>query len=110
MNKQEFLHFHQQVTRKCYEIVEKKNNDYAGDRVEDNAFANFERIEILGVTSTEVGVFTRYLDKVGRIATFLKKGILEVVDESVEDTICDAINYLIILLGVIQSKKKKRNI
>jgi hypothetical protein len=44
-----------------------------------------------------------------RLSTFCEGGILKVADESLEDTILDIINYVILFHGYIQSKKENNN-
>jgi hypothetical protein len=46
------------------------------------------------------------LDKVARVVTFVKKGVLQVKDESVEDTLLDLANYCILFAGYIKAKKR----
>lgn len=107
MNKQQFLEFHQQLTDKCREISSAKNHDYCGKEHESNPFSNLELVEKMGICSTEVGILTRVSDKLSRINSFLQQGVFKVEDEKINDTICDAVNYLILLAGVIESKKIK---
>jgi hypothetical protein len=45
------------------------------------------------------------MDKISRIASFIKKGTLEVKDESVKDTLMDLANYCILFAGYLESKK-----
>lgn len=84
----------------CYEILIKKNKDYAGL---GNPFKNFDYIEHLGIKS-EIGVLVRLNDKMMRISNLLQREAF-VVDETIEDTINDAINYLAILKAILQRNK-----
>ena|ERR1700761_8826226 len=106
MTKQELFDFHKQCTEKMLEISKKKNSDYTGAGA--NPFANFEMVEHLGITSTEIGIMTRLSDKMSRLSSLLKKQN-EVADESIEDTILDAANYLLILAAFLHDKKKEVN-
>jgi len=103
MTKDEFFKFQEQMFKKMMDITKKKNADYAG--VDDNPFANFIRCEQLGICSTETGFLTRITDKLARIASFVKKGELQVKDESVEDTLMDLANYCILMMGYLKSKQ-----
>ena len=86
----------------CLEIAQKKNSDYAGC---DDAYKNFRSVEILGI-KTETGIITRLMDKIVRISNLLNKNP-DVVDEKIEDTINDAINYLAILKSYIKRVRIK---
>ena len=105
MNKQEYLKFHAEVCQKLQDITAKKNADYTG--VSDDPFSNFSKVEELGVTTTEQGFLVRMLDKFMRITSFVQKGVLEVKEESVEDTLLDLANYCILMAGFIESRKKR---
>lgn len=104
MTRQEYLEFHRRCCDKMIEVTAAKNNDYAGFE-DDNPFANFTVVERVGVSSTEQGFLTRMMDKFSRINTFVKKGVLSVSDESVQDTLIDLANYSILLAGYIKSKR-----
>lgn len=104
MTRQEYLDFHRQCCNKMIEVTIAKNNDYAGFE-DDSPFANFTVVERVGVSSTEQGFLTRMMDKFSRINTFVKKGVLSVSDESVQDTLIDLANYSILLAGYIKSKR-----
>lgn len=103
MNKTEYLKFHRECCERMMRITQAKNADYTGEG--DDPFANFSRVEAMGVTDTCRGFLVRMLDKVSRITSFVQKGILEVKDESVEDTLLDLANYCILLAGYIKSRK-----
>lgn len=104
MNSEQYIQFHSQACQKMIEITKKKNEDYAGDG--KDAFANFTRVEVLGISTTEQGFLTRMFDKFSRLTSFVNKGFLAVEDESVEDTLFDLANYCILMAGYIQSKKE----
>lgn len=103
MTKQEYLAYHAAVTERMKAITQAKNADYTGSS--DDPFANFTRVEALGICSTEAGFLTRMTDKLCRLSSFAQKGTLQVKDESVEDTLLDLANYCILLAGYIKSKK-----
>lgn len=84
---------------KVLDIARRKNADYA-----DNAdpFKNFKMCEQFGV-SAEQGILVRISDKISRIGNLLNKEA-QVKDESINDTIEDAINYLAILKAYLINK------
>jgi len=103
MNKVEYLAYHKQACEKMMAITQAKNADYTGSG--DDPFANFTRVEALGITDTVRGFLVRMTDKISRITSFAQKGVLEVKDESVEDTLFDLANYSLLLAAFIKSQK-----
>jgi len=103
ITKPELLELAEQTFESSFALMSRKNDDYSTRETDDDALKNFRGVEALGITTTENGVFVRLFDKVNRIANFLKTGVLSVTDESVDDTIQDAINYLVILKAAIKS-------
>jgi hypothetical protein len=104
MTKQEYIEFFEAQTKKMLEITKAKNADYTGSG--DDPFANFTRVEVLGICSTEQGFLTRMFDKFSRITSFVQKGTLQVKNESVEDTLLDLSIYSLLMLGFIVSKRQ----
>ena len=102
MNKEEFFKYHREFTNKILEVSKAKNADYTG--VTDDPFANFKRVEALGICSTEQGFLTRMSDKLARLSSFWQKGELQVKDESVTDTLMDLCNYTILMAAYLESK------
>lgn len=107
MNKQDYMAFHEECCKKMIAITKAKNADYTG-KTED-PFLNFSRVESFGICSVEQGFLVRMTDKLSRINSFAQKGILEVKDESIEDTLLDLANYSLLLAGYIKSEKLKRS-
>jgi hypothetical protein len=105
MDRNDWLVYHAECLKKMTEITTRKNADYTGGS--DDPFFNFTRVEALGITETERGFLTRMLDKFARITTFVNKGVLQVADESVEDTLFDLANYAILMAGYIKSKRPR---
>lgn len=99
----ELLAFFDDTMGKMRKIMEAKNSDYAG-QTDLDPFANFTRVEVLGICKTEVGFLTRMTDKLCRIATFVKSGDLKVKDEAVTDTLLDLANYSILMAAYIKSR------
>jgi hypothetical protein len=102
MNRAEYLAFHKECCEKMMTITAAKNADYACG---EDPFSNFSGVELDDICSTEVGFLVRMKDKFARLKTFVKKGILQVKDESVEDTLLDLANYCLLMAGYIRSKK-----
>lgn len=106
MTKNEYMQFHRDCCDKMIAITKTKNADYTG--LGDNPFKNFELVEAIGITDTVRGMLVRMADKISRITSFAQRGILEVKDESVEDTLLDMANYSILLAGYIKSRKENK--
>jgi len=82
------------------EIVKLKNQDYAS---EDDPWKNFKLAELLGI-GVEEAILLRVSDKIARIANLIHKEPA-VMDEKLEDTILDCINYLAILKAHREKEK-----
>lgn len=106
MNRNEYLEYHASRCRSMIETTKRKNHDYAGAGGED-PFHNFRQVERMGICSVEVGFLTRMTDKISRIQSFVEQGVLQVKDESIEDTLIDLANYSVLLAGYIKSKKQE---
>lgn len=104
MTKAEYMEFHRACCEKMIAVTAKKNHDYSGG--DPDPFFNFTRVEMIGIASTEQGFLTRMFDKFARITTFVNRGVLQVSDESVEDTLIDLANYSILLAGYIKAKRE----
>lgn len=105
MTREELLQIHRDLCSRSCDLMKKKSEDYATG---DDPFANFKRGEILGFATSEEGLMLRVVDKISRISTFLKRGQLNVENESVEDSIMDIINYMVLLQGMLVDKNNKR--
>lgn len=104
MTREEYMQFAQGCCDRMMVTTKKKNNDYSGG--DPDPFYNFTRVEAVGFATTEQGFLTRMFDKFSRISTFVKKGVLQVSDETVEDTLLDLANYCILFAGYIRHKKQ----
>ena len=102
-----YLAFHKEFCEEMMEISERKNHDYAGHG-DGNPFANFELVEKMGALQTEWGFITRMTDKVSRLMTFIKKGVLKVKGEGIRDALMDLANYCILLAGYIERKRQRK--
>ena len=95
MTRDELLRYHSEICRSAQELMALKNRDYAGQEGNE-PFANFTRVESMGICSTEQGFMTRVTDKMSRLSSFLNSGKMHVEDESFRDTIVDVINYYVL--------------
>ena len=100
MKTKQFLENISDTFNDCYNLAIIKNKDYAD---EDNPFKNFEMSEQVGVSPARA-ILVRISDKISRISNLLDRGS-EVEDESIDDSIRDAINYLAILKAYLESLK-----
>lgn len=101
MTRDELIALHKEICYKSCTLMQKKSEDYATG---SDPFANFKRGEILGFATAEEGLMLRVVDKISRISTFLKQGKLTVENESVNDSIMDIINYMVLLQGIIEDR------
>jgi hypothetical protein len=106
MNRAELLEFFDDAVAEARRIIESKNHDYAG-RDGENPFANFTRVESLGITSTERGFLVRLTDKISRLSSFCESGEFK-VDESLRDTCLDIVNYSVLYLAYMESQRSER--
>jgi hypothetical protein len=103
MNREELIEFFNDAVDEARQLIESKNHDYAGEDG-DKPFANFTRVESLGITSTERGFLVRLTDKLSRLSSFCESGNFQ-VDESLRDTCLDIVNYSILYLAYCESQK-----
>ena len=85
----------------CSTTLKAKNHDYAKN--DADALRNFKAVEFFNLTDISVGVCVRLCDKFMRICNLLNSKAA-VKDETIEDTIDDMINYLVILKSTIIEK------
>jgi len=108
MTKDEYIEFHKAFCENMVKVTKAKNADYTGNH--PDPFANFTNVKSCGGATPEQGFLVRMNDKIMRISSFVEKGILEVKDESVYDTLLDLSNYSALLAGYIRSKKDPLNV
>ena len=97
---------HRELTEKSRSIMARKNHDYANGG--GDPFTNFRGSSNLGIDPI-LGIMLRMQDKMQRIRTFVEKGTLKVVGESVEDAVLDLINYSVLMAGMIKEKNDTTN-
>lgn len=107
MNQGQFLANIEQTFKTCLDTAKKKNQDYAGDH---DPFNNFNRVESFNICSVEQGILVRITDKIARVSNLITSDKAPaVLDESIDDTLLDAINYLAILKAYRDSQKQVKN-
>lgn len=84
--REELLATHEILCSKAKELMERKNHDYASTT---DPFRNFR-------TFGRIGILVRMSDKLARLRSFEEQQKLKVTDETIEDTVCDIINYAIL--------------
>jgi len=105
MNRDELLEYHSAIWKTAQELMSLKNRDYAGDHGNE-PFANFTRVEAMGICTTEQGFLTRITDKMSRLSSFIDCGKMHVENESFNDTIVDVINYMVLLSAFLKDKEE----
>lgn len=104
------LTLHTRITAAARDLMLRKNHDYTSGSVDP--LANFRYAELLNVPLRR-GILIRIFDKIKRLVTFIEVGIALVCTEKVEDTVIDAINYLVLWLYSYQEdkgdKQRQRN-
>ena len=106
MTRDELLRYHNDICKEAQALMSLKNKDYAGNGGE-TPFANFTRVESMGICSTEQGFLVRLTDKMSRLSSFVESGKMHVEDESFYDTVVDVINYMVLLSAYIKDKDGK---
>jgi len=105
MTNDEVFKRHSELCEIALNLMKKKNADYAGSGG-GNPFANFTRVENMGICKTEQGFLVRLTDKMSRLSSFIQNGKMHVEDESFNDTCIDIINYIVLLQAYISQKDK----
>lgn len=104
MTQKEYIKFLETSFSDMLETAKQKSADYTG--YSDSVFANFEMVSLCGIASVEQGFLTRMMDKISRINSFVKQGVLMVDDEKIDDTLKDLASYSLLLSAYIKSKKQ----
>jgi len=106
MTRDELLKFHEEITKQARDLMSLKNRDYAGNEGVE-PFANFTRVEAMGICKTEQGFMVRLTDKMSRLSSFVRAGKMNVKDESFMDTCVDVINYMVLLAAYLKDKEEQ---
>jgi hypothetical protein len=97
---------HRFVCEKNYEILKCKNRDYSNAvYLKSDALKNFKIVKHSGLCEMSTGVMVRLCDKMQRLTSLLLADAPSVKSESLNDTIGDAINYLVILQAVLEYER-----
>lgn len=89
------------VFSECIETLKRKNADYSNNA---DSLKNFKVSAMVANVTTSQGILVRLMDKMTRIGNLINKEA-SVKDESIFDTIMDAINYCLILLVALKEEK-----
>ena len=79
---------HKLLCDKARLLMQDKNHDYADS---SDPFSNFRSFGALGI-------LVRLSDKLARLRSYESKGELRVKSESLEDTVIDVINYVVLYM------------
>lgn len=101
MDTEIFLRELEKTFAECLEIAKRKNADYAE---QGDPFKNFKMSTQVGV-APERAILVRISDKISRVSNLLDKEN-SVMDERIEDTLHDIINYCAILKALITNNKQ----
>jgi len=102
MKVNELLELAQKTFMGCSDTLTAKNHDYSKG---DDALRNFKLCEVMQLTDSATGIMVRLCDKFARICNLLHcEG--KVKSESIEDSIDDSINYLVILKATLKEQGK----
>ena len=107
MTRDELLAFHAELCTEARDLMSLKNRDYAGKEGTE-PFANFTRVESMGICKTEQGFMVRLTDKMSRLSSFVHAGKMNVQDESFMDTCVDVINYMVLLAAYLKDKEAQK--
>jgi hypothetical protein len=103
VNNKQLLETSGELVKECFKLLSTKGHDYTGG--DDDALANFKYVGLrTGLDPKQV--WAVYFNKhIEAIFTYIKRG--ELKSESVESRIQDAINYLLLLNGLIKEEEQK---
>lgn len=101
--KEKLLEHHKKITSNGLDILVKKNSDYSG--IAGDVFANFRNAKMLNL-KPEKAILVRLMDKMSRLNTFIDRENFLVNEESFQDTVVDAVNYLVILSAMVSENKE----
>ena len=106
MNRQQFFEFVENFYKQAFELMQKKNNDYSQ---ESNPFSNFEFQAMMAKVTVEQVFLMKLGDKMARMRECFDKPV-SVLDESLEDTLKDTINFCALCAGDITKKEDVKKI
>lgn len=106
MDAKELLQLHDEITKRCKSIMERKNSDYTGGSKATDALSNFKGSRTLGIHPV-MGLLLRVQDKMKRIESFVADGELRVTGEPVQDACDDCVNYFILAAALLKEEAEK---
>jgi hypothetical protein len=106
MTRDDLLKYHLELCTAARDLMSLKNRDYAGNEGLE-PFANFTRVEAMGICKTEQGFMVRLTDKMSRLSSFVRSGKMHIKDESFKDTCVDVINYMVLLAAYLKDKEEQ---
>lgn len=86
MTRDELAAHHKKLCDEARELMLRKNHDYANDA---DVFRNFRAFG-------RFGILVRLSDKLARLNSFMEKGKLQVINETLHDTLLDITNYCVL--------------
>lgn len=98
LTQEEAIALQKRLMDKALEIVLAKRHDYSGT---EDPFRNLRDSVVLAGANPWQGVIIRIGDKFSRIRSIVEAGGVMNVDEALEDTFADIINYTCILAGLV---------
>lgn len=99
----DLFRLHHNICDRAKSIMRAKNADYTAQS--SDPFANFRGSTYLGIDPV-LGILLRMQDKLMRLRSFAEHGELKVVDEGIEDTAIDVVNYTILALAMLKERKQ----
>jgi len=96
-----FVQDTQSLFNRCVELMRNKSNDYAEGQ---DAFLNFKTAAQIAGISPEQTLLTLLGMKLSRLTQLVGKG-KTARNESVEDTMLDIINYVVLLRGMMKEQE-----
>lgn len=108
MNIAELLKFRETLWKELDDVARAKGKDYSG--VNGDTFKNLKLSELYGVPA-EIGILIRVGDKYSRLFELLMRESQKgdgpaISNETIDDNLKDAINYLSYILAIRKEKGK----
>ena len=101
MTNEKFTEISKQMMKNCFELLTYKGQDYTNGNID--VLHNFKKTAS-NVELTPLQVWSVYFQKhIDAIHTYIQKG--ELKSETIDSRIQDAINYLLLLHGLVEENK-----
>jgi len=105
ISKENLLEMRKRLNKKADEILVNKGNDYnAAQQESGDTLFNLRVCALMGIVPSPIdGILVRLADKLMRLTSLTRPGVTQrVLDESLEDTVIDAKNYLDYILAFVK--------